>query len=141
MVEHIVIRKEEFVTGSCEKPESTVFTQTHKTHPPIPYNRIKIGETIWVKWSGGSIVAKAKVEGGLRLLENCSPKELKQTVRGTRLYDHKEYWDTLPPQFYGMIIYVADSHRLEKPIQPQERSYGSGWVVLDDEEKKKDWLH
>ncbi len=37
MREHIVIRREEFVGGTREKPEIGVFTQTRTNCPPVPW--------------------------------------------------------------------------------------------------------
>jgi len=139
MREHIIIRKEEFVTGSISKSVPTVFTQTHKTHPPLPYNRISIGETVWMKWSDGPIVAKAKVEG-FRLLENCTVEEFRETVRGTNLYNHNEYWEIKSKKFNGMTIYIAGGEWLDDPIFSQSRSYSNSWIILDDEKKRKEWL-
>lgn len=139
MAQHVVIRKEEYFIGSEDKPEPTVFTQTHRTRNPVPFGRIKVSETLWMKWSGGPIVAKAQVEG-FRLLQDCTPEELRNTVRGTNLFNHTLYWESLPKKFNGMTIYITDAQWLDKLIQPEARSYGSSWVVLDTEEKKGKWL-
>jgi hypothetical protein len=92
-----------------------------------------------MKWSGGPIVAKGKVEG-VRLLENCTPEELRKTVTGTNLFHHEHYWKSRPAKFYGLTVYVTDAQWLEKLIQPKARSYGNSWIILDSKEKEREWL-
>jgi len=61
--QHVIIRREQWVAGTREKPEVGVFTQTHTTRPPVPWNKLLAGETMWMKWSSGPIVARAVVQG------------------------------------------------------------------------------
>lgn len=121
--QHVVIRREEYVAGSRIEPEVGVFTQTHATRRPIPWSRIAAGEKLWMKWSGGPIVASAEVSG-FRQLERCTPGELRDTTKGTTLYDLEEYWASRPAVFYGLTIYVAKQRWLDKPFQPSEAVYG-----------------
>jgi hypothetical protein len=139
MAQHVVIRREEYVAGTSDGPEPVVFTQTNVSRRPIPFGRIKIGETVWMKWSGGPIVANAIVEG-FRLIEGCTPDQLRETVKGTALYRHYAYWDSRLPIFYGMTIYLSNSRWLDRLIKPIARSYGSGWVILDTKQKEETWL-
>jgi hypothetical protein len=62
IADHISIRREDYVAGTRERPEVGVFTQTHATRPPVPWGRISIGEPVWIKWSGGPIVARVTVQ-------------------------------------------------------------------------------
>ena len=100
MTQHVVIRVPEYVAGSSNKPEVMVFTQTHASRPPVPWGRLKVGETVWMKWSGGPIVARGIVEG-FRQIEECTPEVLHHTVAGTNLFDLTVYWKSLPPVFFG----------------------------------------
>ena len=139
MIQHVVIRREDYVTGTSDRPEPVVFTQTHASRPPVPWGRIKYGEQVWMKWSGGPIVAKGVVEG-FRQIENCTPEQLRETVQGTGLYNHDKYWNTRPPIFFGMTIYIKDARWLDTLIHPIARSHGGSWVVIDAAEKEKAWL-
>jgi hypothetical protein len=56
--QHVVIRREDYVAGTRERPEVGVFTQAHSTRPPVPWDQIAPGERVWMKWSGGPIVAR-----------------------------------------------------------------------------------
>ena len=61
-----------------------MFTQTHSTRRPVPWGHINPGETVWMKWCGGPIVARAKVQG-FRRLENCDARMLRETTQGFKL--------------------------------------------------------
>lgn len=43
MRQHVVIRRDEYVAGTRERPEVGIFTQTHATRPPVPWDRIAVG--------------------------------------------------------------------------------------------------
>lgn len=139
MEQHIVIRKEEYVAGTTEKPEVKVFTQSHVTRPPIPWGRIAIGDVVWLKWSGGPIVAKGLVRGFLQIA-SCTPEVLRNTVSGTDLFNRKLYWRSLPSDFFGMVIFIENEEWIVPPIFPTARSYGESWVILDSNEKQDAWL-
>lgn len=139
MTEHVVIRQERSVAGTREHPEVGVFTQTHGGRHPGPWGRIAMGDRVWMKWSGGPIVASARVSG-IRRFEQCSPEELRETTQEFSLYDHTAYWQSLPPSFSAMTIYLEDEEWLEEPIDPVARSRGSSWVVLDSDDLRKAWL-
>jgi hypothetical protein len=99
MTDHIVIRVDKYVAGPYEKPEVRVFTQTHATRRPVPWGKLTIGDTVWMKWSGGPIVAKGIVEG-YHQIENCTPDILRNLVSGTELYKLDDYWQARPERFF-----------------------------------------
>jgi hypothetical protein len=139
MTQHVVIRVDEYVAGSSEKPEVKVFTQTHASRPPVPWGKLAIGDTVWMKWSSGPIVAKGLVEG-FRQIKNCTPEILRNSVGGTELYKLEEYWQSRPPLFFGMAIFIGSEEWITPPIFPSARSYGESWVVLDSGQKQAAWL-
>ena len=81
MTGHVAIRRESYVAGTRERPEVGVFTQTHTSRPPVPWGRINVGDPVWMKWSGGPIVAQARVQG-FRQIENCSAEKLRPATAG-----------------------------------------------------------
>ena len=100
--QHVVIRREEYVAGTKDRPEVGVFTQTHATRHPVPWGRISTGETVWMKWSGGPLVATATV-AGFRQIDHCSAAAFRDTTKGFWLYDLAEYWASRPPVFHGLV--------------------------------------
>ena len=139
MRHHIAIRRPEYVHGGREKPEVTVFTQTHQTRHPDPWGRISLGDTVWMKWQSGPIVAKATV-CGLRQMEDANPASLRETVQGSRLASLEEYWASLPQRFHAMAIWLQDEAWLGTPVTPASRSYGASWVALPDDDALKSWM-
>ena len=139
-MQHIVIRREDYVVGTVEGPQVGVFTQTNEYRRPTPWDRISIGDIVWMKWSGGPIVAKSVVQG-FRQLEGCSREELQETTKGTRLYKDVPYWESLihKPSFNAVIIYVEHEEWLEEVIEPVARSYGNSWIVLGND-STSGWL-
>jgi hypothetical protein len=139
MRQHIAIRKEGYVAGSAKEPEVKVFTQTHAARPPVPWDRLSAGDIVWMKWSGGPIVGRGIVEG-FRQIEHCTAEILRNTVLGTRLHRLDDYWNSRPPVFHGMAIYLGSEEWVDSLIFPAARSYGNSWIVLDSPEKEAAWL-
>jgi hypothetical protein len=138
MTQHIVIRREEFVAGTQDKPEAMVFTQT-SVNRRVPWDRIDIKDIVWMKWSGGPIVAKGFVDQIIQI-EDCTPEKLRKAVRGTLLHDLEDYWNSRPERFYGMAIFCRDEEWLDHLIFPSAKGYMSSWIVLDSKEKEENWL-
>ena len=92
---HVVIRREEYVAGTTERPEVGIFVQTHTSRPPVPWGKIAVGERIYMKWSGGPIVATALVQG-FRQLDLGTPSLLRPTTAGFRLHDLDAYCEVDP---------------------------------------------
>jgi len=128
---HVVIRREDYVAGSREKPEVGVFVQTHTSRPPVPWGKLAVGEQVFMKWSGGPIVASATVTG-FRQFDNCTPELLRPTAAGSRLYSLDAYWRSLAPMFYGLTVYLGEERWLSEPIVPAARSRGESWIVMLD---------
>jgi len=132
--QHLVIRRDDYVAGTRTRPEVGVFTQTHTSRPPVPWNRIAPGERVWMKWSGGPVIATARVQG-FRQIEACSPEALRATTKGFKLFELDAYWASLSPRFFGLTIYLDDEQWLDEPFVPEARSRGESWVVVDGSEK------
>ena len=92
-----------------------------------------------MKWSGGPIVATARVQG-FRQIEECTPAQLRATTVGYRLHDLVSYWRSLPPSFFAVVVYLQDEAWLSVPQDPAARSYGASWIVLDIPEQVEQWL-
>jgi hypothetical protein len=136
---HVCIRRPEYVAGTSQRPEIGVFTQAHATRRPVPWSQISTGDDVWMKWTGGPIVARAKVQG-FRVVENCNAERLRDTTNGFKLHELVDYWKSLPPIFFGMTIYLQDEQWLQRLIEPKARSRGESWIVLNTSQKERDWL-
>jgi hypothetical protein len=138
-MDHVVIRRVEYVSGTRDRPEIGIFTQAHQTRHPVPWGQITVGDTVWMKWSRGPIVARATVQG-FRQIQACSPDRLRQIVTGCKLYDLKDYWVSLPPAFSAVVIWLDDERWLDSPVFPSARSRGESWVPLKTSELREAWL-
>ena len=127
----------EYVAGTATRPEVGVFTQTSVGRRPIPWGRIAAGETVWMKWSGGPVVAKAVVVG-YRQFTSCTAAELRLAVAGFALHDLEEYWSSRPPHFDAMVIYLKDEEWLDEPLAVSGRSHGSSWIVFSSAAERKE---
>jgi hypothetical protein len=137
--QHVVIRRETYVAGTRERPEVGIFTQTHSTRPPVPWNRIAVGDPVGMKWSGGPVVARARVQG-FRQIAGCSIEQLHATTLGFRLYDLADYWASLREPFFALTVYLSDEQWLDEPIIPAARSRGESCIVAETAEQERAWL-
>ena len=137
--QHLVIRREDYVAGTRERPEVGVFTQTHSGRHPVPWGQISARERVWMKWAGGPVVATARVDGH-RQLEAATPEALRATTQGFKLYDLASYWTSLPPVFFGLTVYLGNEEWLRDPFVPTARSRGESWVVVEGEGMVAGWL-
>jgi len=90
MTAHVAIRRESYVAGTRGRPEVGVVTQTHTSRPPVPWGRIGVGDAVWMTWSGGPMVARARVQGH-RQIEGCTAAKVRPPTAGYKLHDLEEY--------------------------------------------------
>jgi 5-methylcytosine-specific restriction endonuclease McrA len=138
MNQHVCIRDYNYVAGTSEKPEIGVFTQTSAFRKPSPWGKVHAGDLVWVKWSGGPIVAKAIVSG-YRQMADTTMELFRAGIFGFKLYDQASYWNSRPKMFNGLIIFLTNEQWLDDPIFSKSRSRGSSWIYLDTSEKRKLW--
>ncbi len=136
-----MVRRPSYVAGSRERPEVGVFTQAHGGRRPVPWGQIDVGETVWMKWASGPIVAKARV-ASFKCIEQCTASTLRSEVRHFRLYNLSRYWEDLMVRgsFFGMVVYLEDEEWLEDALVPTERSRGESWIVLKTAQEQRTWL-
>lgn len=139
MTDHICIRRPEYVSGSRERPEVKVFSQTHQGRHPVPWGKVAVGDIVWMKWSGGPVVAKSKVNG-LRQIEDCTPDLLRIATADSLLATKQAYFDSLPPRFDAVVVHLGDEQWLDDPFVPRLRSRGESWIVLDTNALCGGWL-
>lgn len=127
------------MAGTRERPEAVVFTQTAVKRRPVPWDRIEKNDIVWMKWSGGPIVAKGLVDHFVQI-EDCTPEKLREAVKGTSLYELEEYWDSRPERFFGLSVFCGNNEWLDDLIFPKAKGYMSSWIVLDTPDKERAWL-
>lgn len=138
-MQHLVIRRMQDALGSAERPEIGLFTQTHTTQHPLPWGQVAVRDRVWLKWSGGPVVATTTVQGFLQM-ERCTPLRLRALTVGTRLHGAESYWQSLPPLFNAVLVFLKDEQWLKEVFVPQARSRGVSWFVLNRPELQRAWL-
>jgi hypothetical protein len=68
-------------------------------------------------------------------------QEIIDLCKDTDLDGKDTFWRRMRDRKYGTVIRIVNNRTLPKPIVPRVRSYGSGWIVLDTPEKRKEWLN
>jgi hypothetical protein len=141
--QHIVIRQMNYVAGTSEKPEVKIFMQSRTKGAPLALKKFKVNQTVWMKWSGGPIVARAKIshwhEGVIR---NGRIDEARALTQDTNLHDLNAYWNELKRKGSSnyVIVRLKDEEWLENLIYPSTRSLGSSWIYLDTKSKFESWI-
>jgi len=49
-LDHVVIRREEYVSGTADRPEVGIFTQTHQTRHTVPWGRLAVARSRGESW-------------------------------------------------------------------------------------------
>ena len=141
--EYIVIRNPKYIAGTKEKPIFDFIIQRNKRSQPMNTDFLEPGQIVWLKWTSGPIVLKADIvdwkEG---IVHDGNIDELKTLVRKITEFDNEEYWDIIKEDgtFNYILFYITNQILLEKPINTNERSHGSSWIVIDTPEKKMSWF-
>jgi len=140
--EHIAIRDPSYVAGTSDRPEVAIFAQTRTDRLPLPDRRMVPLQLVWMKWSGGPIVARARVCSWHHgTFEDGDVNQVRELSLGTRLFGLDAYWRTVQDKKAGWtsVVRLRDEEWLDEPIFPAARSRGSSWVYLDTLRKKIIW--
>ena len=78
-----------------------------------PYNKINVGDTIYLKESGKDITAKFKVEKVL-YFDNLNSNKIKKLKKEYNKYvvAPDSYWDSKINSNYGTLIYIKDPENI-----------------------------
>tara|TARA_B100000686_G_scaffold341150_1_gene418072 strand:- start:1930 stop:2655 length:726 start_codon:yes stop_codon:yes gene_type:complete len=146
-LEHIAIRSQQYITGSAKQPTVDLFIQTHMKRAPLNDSKLIAGQTIWMKWSGGPIVARTKLLSWTQgHFENGNINEMRNSVQNTSLFSSNSYWESVAEKrdAYYTIVFLKENEGSwidsENLIYPGAKSVGPSWVYLDTNDKKKLWL-
>lgn len=143
-LQHLVIRKMNYVAGTQMKPEVQIFMQTNKRFKPLNTELFKKDQIVWMKWSGGPIVAKAKISSwDSGYIKNGNIYEARNLTKGTNLYHLEDYWKSVRKKknAYYVVVKLHDEEWLEELIYPEARSLGTSWLYIDSQRKYDGWIN
>jgi 5-methylcytosine-specific restriction endonuclease McrA len=142
-ISHISIRNPSYVAGTNEHPEVKVFVQTNTRHVPLSDQKLNVGQTVWMKWVGGPIVAKSKLlswhSGDF---SDGNVNDLRELTIGSGLFGLNDYWKSVSDKRNGFytVVQLSNEEWVEDLIYPATKAYGSSWVYLDTLHKQENWL-
>lgn len=143
-LQHLVIRKMSYVAGTQMKPEVQIFMQTNTRFKPLNTELFKKDQIVWMKWSGGPIVAKAKISSwDSGYIKNGNIDEARNLTKGTNLYHLEDYWKSVRKKknAYYVVVKLHDEEWLEELIYPEARSLGTSWLYIDSQRKYDGWIN
>jgi hypothetical protein len=106
-------------------------------HPP--YEKVNIGDTIYVQLKGGPVKVKYTVSSVISVTYN-SVEEVRQLCKGTSLFGATSYWHEQKNRCYGTIVKLTDPQIIDPPIQRYaSRGDANDWIILDKKEKRRQW--
>ncbi|MCH7873111.1 MAG: ASCH domain-containing protein [Planctomycetes bacterium] len=107
----------------------TIETRIYR-HKRLPYGRIRVGDLIYFKLTGGEVFGSTKVVR-IRQFENLTPAHVR---RIRQRYNHAvcaepAYWAAKRSARYAVLIWLQELRRTRTaPRIP--RQYGNGWLIL-----------
>lgn len=134
-MEHIAIQKKEYTFDDLETFPVLCRCKKRKD---VPYNKVLKGDTVYLL-SNGLIKVKATVSK-VTSKEYDDIGEIRDLCKGTKLYNGKSYWNDMKDRRYATVVWLTDQEVLRNSIRPRNRSFGSSWIVLDTEHKRREWL-
>ena len=142
-IEHVSIRNPSYVAGTNNHPEVKVLVQTNTRHIPLSDQKLSVGQTVWMKWASGPIVAKSKLlswhSGDF---SDGNVNHVRELTVGSGLFGLNGYWKSVSDKRNGYytVVHLSDEEWVDKLINPAIKSYGSSWVYLDTVLKRSSWL-
>ncbi|MBA7663629.1 hypothetical protein ES703_71674 [subsurface metagenome] len=135
-MEHVAIQNKRYTFDNLET--LPVLCRCNK-RKDVPYEKVSPGDKIYIQ-SDGLITVKATVLK-VTLKEYDDINDIRNLCKGTKLYDGKNYWNDMKDRHYATVVRLANHEDLSnRPIRPRKRSYGSSWIVMDSEQKRREWL-
>ena len=132
-MEHIAIQKPEWTFDNLQTLTVLCRCSVKKI---APYDKVSRGDKVYVKL-GEFIRIEATVLDYTQI-EYDDINKVRDLCKRTSLYSGSSYWNEQPSQGYATIVWLED-HK-PKQICPREKSHGSSWIVLDSEQKRREWL-
>jgi len=142
-IEHVSIRDPSYVAGTNEQPEVKVFVQTNTRHAPLSDQKLSVGQTVWMKWVGGPIVARSKLlSWHSGKFSDGNVNHARELTIGSGLFGLSDYWKSVSDKQNGYytVIDLSDEKWVDDLIYPVIKSFGSSWVYLDKAIKRCSWL-
>ena len=135
-MEHIAIQNKKYTFGPITQLD--IFCRCQNRKDP-PYDKVSVGDLVYPLMNG-IILCVADVSY-VRSFEFSDISEVIKLCKGTDLDGANAFWDDMKDRRYATVIHILNNRLLPKPIVPRTRSFGSGWITLDNRGKRSEWLN
>ncbi len=132
-MEHVAILKEPFLSRILSG-EKTIESRWYRTRR-APYGRISSGEMVWLKRSGGPVVAKARVSH-VEEHSDLTPERIMRIVekdaKGLGVMEEKgRFFEGVRNKRHAVLIHLSDIQTVE-PFAIDKTGFGNqaAWMVL-----------
>jgi len=132
---HVAIVGEKYIRAILEGTKTIESRFSRSRH--VPFGRVKEGERVYFKATGGPYGCTAVVEH-VEYLEDLDPKEMRSVRRtfGARIGAEPRYWASKTRSRYGTLIWLRNIEATEMgPVYAGMRgiTVRSGWLTLPEE--------
>ncbi|MGI5897617.1 MAG: ASCH domain-containing protein [Candidatus Dojkabacteria bacterium] len=106
-----------------------------------PWDRVNVGDTIYFKYSGGSIIAQSTVKKVLQIehLDESKFQDIVSKYGDLIQLNDRTYSEYYKRKRYVILIFLQDSKYLERPFDIDKTGYGysCAWMCISDKEFTK----
>lgn len=137
-MEHLAIMKKSWgLTKKIISGQKKIESRWYKAKV-APWDKIKVGETIYFKDSGEPVSIKAQVKEVLQFSSLTPEKvagllETYGTDDGIEREDIPQFYDRFKDKSYCLLIFLDNPERVE-PFEISKKGFGtmSAWICLED---------
>lgn len=107
-------------------------------HPP--YNKVNVGDTIFVQKRGGPIEDKYEVSSVLSTYYN-NIVNIRNLCKNSSLYYVNDWWNAQMEKGFATIIFLVQHKTVSPSIYRVNYSQGNAhdWIVINTLEKQQQW--
>ena len=125
-MKHIVILKKKYLNLILEGKKT--IESRWAVHKTLPYGRVNIDDTLYLKETGGDVVASARVSDVKTFALDSDMVDYIIDTYGEDICINKENKERYNKK-YCTLIWVSDVKSIE-PFKVK-KSYGSGWMLME----------
>ena len=137
-MDHVAIMKKSWgLTKKILSGQKKIESRWYKAKV-APWNKIKVGETVYFKDSGEPVSIKAKVKKVLQF-SSLTPEKVAEILKtygeedGIESENIPEYYERFKDKKYCLLIFLENPQRIE-PFEINKKGFGmmSAWISLED---------
>jgi len=137
-MQHIAIMKKSWgLTQKILDSSKTIESRWYMNRYP-PWDKIKLGETVFFKDTGEPVTIKAEVEKVMQF-SDLTPGKVKEIINqygqadGLGIYDIPKFFDLFKNKKYCILIFLKNPKKI-KPFDINKNGFGAmaAWICVDN---------